>query len=273
MIGHPVAHSLSPAIHAAAFAATGLDWTFVAFDVAPADGPLAVDAMRRLGIAGMSVTTPHKESVISALDELTPAARALGAVNCISWNGERLVGDNTDGDGLLLSLRHDLAIDVAGRRCAVLGAGGAARSVIAALVAAGADDVVVVNRSHDRAVTAAAVGGARARVGTAADVEAASLVINATTVGMGTPDRPDASMPISPDTVHAGAFAVDLVYHPLETPWLAALRSRGVDASNGLGMLVGQAALAFRRWTSLDAPYDAMSAAAAESLHREARRA
>jgi len=248
-------------IQCAAFDATGLDWTFVAFDVSPDDGPGAVDAMRRLNLAGLSVTMPHKSSVIEALDDLTDAARALGAVNCIYREGDRLVGDNTDGDGLLRSLRHDLDIEVRDRRCLVVGAGGAGRSVIAALGRAGAADIVVVNRSADRGAAAAAAGGDRARVGTVEDAATASVIVNATSMGM---EGASAGLPVPPELVPASSIVVDLVYHPLETRWLAELRARGVRSVNGVGMLVGQAALAFERWTGLEAPYEAMSAAVAD---------
>lgn len=265
MIGHPVAHSLSPAIHRAAFEATGLDWTCVAFDVAAGHGGDAVSAMRTLGLAGLSVTMPHKSAVIPALDDLSDVAQALGAVNCISWDGPRLVGDNTDGAGLLTSLRNDLAYDVADRRCAVIGAGGAARSVIAALGAAGASEVVVINRSSDRAAAAAALAGRSGRVGSLADLNAASLVINATPLGMAGTDGA-AALPAPVEAVDADAVVVDLVYHPLVTPWIDALRQRGVTVRNGVGMLVGQASLAFERWTGVAAPYAAMLSAVEAQL-------
>ena len=135
LIGSPVAHSLSPAIHNAAFAGTG--WTYVAFDVAPGAAGAALDAMRVLGIAGYSVTTPHKEAVAAAVDELAPAARALRSVNTVVNAGDRLVGHSTDGDGFVASLAA-AGVTVAGARVAIAGAGAAARSVVDALGRAGA---------------------------------------------------------------------------------------------------------------------------------------
>lgn len=260
VIGHPVSHSLSPLIHQAAFEATGLDWTCVAFDVADGRAEDAVNAMRTLGLAGMSVTMPHKAAVMAALDDLSDAARALAAVNCIYWEGAHLVGDNTDGAGLLVSLRHDLACEVRNRRCVVIGAGGAARSVIAALAGGGAADIAVINRSSERAEFAALLGGGVGRIGTPDDLGRASLVINATPLGMSGTDTV-AVMPAPVEAIAADAVVVDLVYHPLRTPWVDALGDRGVTVRNGVGMLVGQASLAFERWTGVAAPYDAMAAA------------
>ena len=183
LIGSPVSHSLSPVIHQAGFDAAGVDWSYAAFDVAPGDGAAAVVAMRILGIAGMSVTMPHKHEVIAALDRLDPAAAALQSVNTISWSGDELVGSSTDGAGFVASLA-DAGVTVDGVSVAVIGAGGAARSVIDALGRAGASTIVVVNRTPQRAERAAELA-AVARVGSADEISAADLVVNATNVGMG----------------------------------------------------------------------------------------
>ncbi|HVT76801.1 MAG TPA: shikimate dehydrogenase, partial [Acidimicrobiales bacterium] len=143
VIGDPVRHSLSPAIHNAAFAEAGLDWVFVAFEVADGEAPTAIAGARALGIDGLSVTMPHKATVIEALDRLSPTAAALGAVNAIVREGTEFVGHSTDGAGLIDSLAYDEGFAVAGKKCAVLGAGGAARAVILALADAGAEEVVV----------------------------------------------------------------------------------------------------------------------------------
>lgn len=253
VIGSPVAHSRSPAIHQAAFDALGLDWTYVAFDVPVGGVAAAIGGMRALGLGGLSVTMPHKAAVAACVDRLTPDAAALGAVNCVYRDGDELVGDNTDGGGFLWSLEQ-AAVTVAGQRVCVLGAGGAARAVIRAVAGAGSSEVVVVNRSAERAATAALLAGSVGRVGTDADVAAAAVVINATPVGMG-------GDPGSPATVTAGQVAVDLVYHPPVTPFLAAAAAAGATTVGGIGMLVGQAALAFERWTGVAAPYAVMEAA------------
>ena len=269
VIGDPVRHSLSPCLMNAAFAETGLDWTCVAMEVPEGRAPGALEGMRAMGLGGLSVTMPHKAAVVSCLDDLTPGAGALGAVNCIVPDGDNLVGHNTDGAGFLAGLRHDAGFDVAGRRAVVLGAGGAARAVVQALAQAGAAEVAVANRTIGRAVEAAELAGPTGRVlepsmvGEA--VAGADLVINATSVGMAGADD---GRPVDPGLVAAGAVAVDLIYHPAETVWLAALRARGVEAHNGLSMLVHQAAHAFTLWTGLEAPVAAMDAAARAALAR-----
>ena len=262
VIGNPIRHSLSPTLYNAAFGALELDWAYVAFEVAAGEGAAAIDAARVLGIDGLSVTMPHKEEVIPALDRLTPAAAALGAVNVVVREGSELVGDSTDGPGFVDALRDDEGLDPAGRRCVVVGAGGAARAVTRALAEAGAVEVVVVNRSAPRAEAAVALAGGVGRVGTDADVRDADIVVNGTPVGM----AHMAGLPFDPELLHAGQLLVDLIYHPPVTALLAAAHDRGVTAVNGLGMLIHQAARAFRLWTGQDAPLDAMSAAAISAL-------
>ena len=260
---------MSPCLMNAAFAETGLDWTCVAMEVPEGRASGALEGMRALGIGGLSVTMPHKAAVASGVDDLTSGAGALGAVNCVVPDGDRLVGHNTDGAGFLEGLRHDAGLDVAGRRAVVLGAGGAARAVVHALGLAGAVEVAVANRSAGRAVTAAELAGAAGRALEPSSlrdaVAGADLVVNATPVGMA---GSGAGHPVDPDLVAAGAVAVDLIYHPAETAWLAALRGRGVEAHNGLSMLVYQAAHAFTLWTGVEAPVAAMDAAARAALAR-----
>ena len=157
VIGDPVRHSLSPTLHNAAFDALGVDARSLAFPVADGDGPAAVDAMRVLGIRGLSVTMPHKEAVLAAADRCAVQAEALAAANCLINDDGVITAHNTDGDGLVRSLRVENDTDPSGARVVVLGAGGAARSVIEALGRAGAADVVVVNRTEARAERAAAL--------------------------------------------------------------------------------------------------------------------
>ena len=272
VIGWPARHSLSPTILNAAFAAAGADWVYLAFEVPEGRAAEAVAAMRALGLGGLSVTMPHKAAVHDAVDERTPVAADLGAVNCVFWRGDRLVGDNTDGDGFLDALRHDHGIDVAGRRCVLVGAGGAGRAVARALGAAGAAEVAVVNRSPGPAARAAALAGPAGRVGVPADVGAADVVVNATPLGMGTArgDEP-APLPVDPQALRPAQVVVDLVYHPVDTPLLAAARRRGAAAVDGVSMLVHQGARAFRRWTGEPAPVSAMAAAARRELTRRAQ--
>jgi shikimate dehydrogenase len=265
VIGQPIRHSLSPILYNAAFRALELDWAFMAFEVAPGEGAAAVDAARVLGLDGLSVTMPHKEAVIPALDRLSPAAAALGAVNVVVREGSELVGDSTDGAGFVDALKDDEGYDAAGRTCAVVGAGGAARAVVRALAEAHAAEIVIINRTPERAEAAAALAGGVGRVGVDADIRDVDIVVNGTPVGM----THMAGLPFDPDLLREGQLVVDLIYHPPITPLLAAARERGLTAINGLGMLIHQAARAFRLWTGHDAPLDAMSAAAVRALTRD----
>jgi shikimate dehydrogenase len=258
VIGHPVRQSLSPALHNAAFSAAGLDWRYVAFDVAPGAAGAALAAMQTLGIAGLSVTMPHKEDVAAAVDVLAPAAAALRSVNTVARDGAgRLVGHSTDGDGFVASLAA-AGVGVAGARVVVLGAGGAARSVVDALGRAGADDIAVVNRTAAKAADAAALA-ASGRVGSIDDVRAATIVVNATSVGMGSDE-----MPLDPALLRPGQVVADLVYHPLQTALLCAATAAGCTPVDGLGMLVHQAVLQQQIWTGIR-PDPAVMRAAAES--------
>lgn len=262
VIGSPVRHSRSPVLANAAFGGAGLDWTLVALEVEPGRGAAAVDAARTLGIGGLMVTMPHKADVIAALDRLTPTASALGAVNSVAWDGDELVGDNTDGLGLVASLRVDEGIDLAGRRCVLFGAGGAARSVARALGQSGAIDVAVVNRTRANAEVAAALAGPVGRVGDAHDVTDADLVVNASSVGMGADENAAGPLPVGAELLRPTQVVVDLVYEPLRTPLLTVAASCGARSVDGLGMLVHQAALSIRRWTGVEADVAAMAAAA-----------
>jgi shikimate dehydrogenase len=266
VIGHPVGHSLSPVMHNAAFRSLGLDWVYLAFDVAPGDAAAALAGMRALGIEGLSVTIPHKEAMAQAVDVLSPLAETLGAVNTVIRDpAGRLRGENTDGPGFLRSLREDEGFDPGGRRCLVLGAGGAARAVVKALADAGATEVVVAGRTRTRVQSVAALAGECGRVGVAADAGEADLVVNATPLGM-VGEATLGQLPVDPAHLGPGQLVVDLVPNPAVTALVEAARERGAVAVNGIGMLVHQAALAFRMWTGQDAPVAAMSAAALAEL-------
>lgn len=264
VIGYPVRHSLSPAMHNAAFAELTLDWVYVACEVAPGAVAAAFAGARALGIGGLSVTIPHKAAALAEVDEATPTARAVGAVNTVVFGGDgRLLGENTDGPGFLASLA-DEGFDPSGRRCAVVGAGGAARAVVHALAGAGAAEVVVVNRSPDRAKATAGLAGGAGRVGVAADIEGVDLVVNATPLGLAGGD-PEV-LPVAPDLLGAGQLVVDLVPNPAVTPLMRAALARGARVAGGLGMLVHQGALAFELWTGRLAPLGVMRAAAVQAL-------
>jgi len=266
LIGSPVEHSLSPVIHQAAFDAADVPWSYAAFDVAAGHADAALGAMRTLGLAGLSVTMPHKHDVAAAVDRLDAAAAALRSCNTVSWNGDELVGSSTDGAGLVASLAED-GIDVAGTKVAVIGAGGAARSVIDALGRAGAGSIRVVNRTPERAASACRLA-AVAAVGDADDIARADVVVNASSVGMGVDPssaRPD-DLPCDPALFDPGQVVVDLVYHPLLTAWLAEAERAGARAVDGLGMLIHQAALQQEIWLARRPDVRVMRRAAEEAL-------
>jgi shikimate dehydrogenase len=258
IIGDPVTHSRSPAIHNAAFAALGLDWVYVAFPVPRGKGAAALDAVRTLGLAGLNVTMPHKPEVAAACNELSDSARALESVNTVVNRDGVLFGDSTDGPGLLAALR-DEGVDVRSAGVLVLGAGGAARAIVHALGAAGARVTIAARRADAGAYAARLAPDAH--VVDFADVDdavhSASLIVNATPIGMaGEPP------PISVAALQPTQFVYDTVYHPSPTPLLEAAAARGIPHAGGLGMLVHQAALAFTLWTGEAAPLAVMSAAA-----------
>lgn len=268
VIGDPVTHSLSPVIHNAAFGHLGLDWVYVAFPVARGRGAAAVGAARDLGLGGLNVTMPHKADVAAGCDDLSADAAALGAVNTVVIRPDgTALGDSTDGAGFLAAVAGD-GIALAGRRVLVLGAGGAARAVVLALGRAGAS-VTVAARKLEAAKVAAALapdGGAVRLADAAGLCPSHDVVVNATPLGMAG-ELP----PLDPLLLGPAHAVVDLVYHPAETPLLAAARSRGATTQNGVPMLVHQAARSFTLWTGVEAPVDAMAAAARAALAARVR--
>lgn len=263
VVGSPVRHSLSPALHNAAFAAGGLDWIFVAFETL--DGHGIIPAMKALDLAGLAVTTPHKQIVARTVDAVDPATGALDSVNTVCRRDDGTTfGTSTDGEGFVASLRA-AGVEPAGATVAVLGAGAAARSIIDALGRHGIVDLAVINRSSERARTAAALARC-ARVADADAVRDAQIVVNATSVGMDSGE-----LPCDPALLHDAQVVADIVYHPLETALLAAARRVGAATIDGLGMLVHQAALQHRLWTGF-VPDTAVMRAAAETELASRRR-
>lgn len=268
VVGDPIAHSLSPAIHNAAFESAGLDWVMVALRVDRSRGASIIPAFRTLDLVGLAVTAPHKQAVAHGVDRLDPAAGALDSVNTVYRQGESVAGTSTDGDGFVAGLA-EAEVDLAGRSVAVLGAGGAARSVIDALARAGVGRIAVINRTPENAVIAARLTPCASAVAADDAAEAvadADLVVNATTVGMGTAAIDQ--MPVAADLLRRDHVVADLVYHPLETALLRSARAAGAHCVDGLGMLVHQAALQQRLWTGTDPDLVAMREAAHSALDR-----
>ncbi len=272
VIGWPVKHSLSPAMHNAAFATLGLDWTYVPLPVYPDHLGEAVRGLRGLGFAGANVTVPHKQAVLAHLDEVSHTAQVIGAVNTIVVRDGSLHGDNTDAAGFIASLR-DASFDPSGTYCALLGAGGAARAVAHALAEAGALQVCIYNRSfaHARNLCldmAKFHPDVRFEAASLGDVSAigddTDLLVNTTSLGMW-PDTETSPWP-QEVSIPGHLTVCDLVYNPQETLFLAQARAAGVETVDGLAMLVYQGAVAFELWTGHPAPLTIMREACLEVL-------
>jgi shikimate dehydrogenase len=278
LIGWPVAHSRSPAMQNAAFAALGLNYAYVPLPVSPGRVNEAVRGLAALGFAGANVTVPHKEAVLAYLDEISPVSRAIASTNTLVVRADGTIyGDSTDGAGFLADLRaHE--VEPAGQRVLLLGAGGAARAVACALATTGAA-VAVANRTPERAealckAVQAAVPGAQVAAfplpGALPDLAAgATLVVNATSLGLhgaGEVVAWDPAVPFRP-----GQVVYDLVYSPAAgqrtlTPFLALAAAAGAHVLDGLGMLVQQGARSFEIWTGHPAPLEEMFQAVLENM-------
>ncbi len=254
VIGHPVAHSRSPAVHNAAFRALGMDAVFVALDIDPSSLGRAVDGFRAQKLLGVSVTVPHKQAVAPLCDELAPSAVGAGAVNCLEIVGERVIGHNTDGAGLIDALARGLGMDVNGRRVVLLGGGGVARGVAAAMSAAGASEVMVVARDPGR------VAWCRARswdpAALARELSTVELLVDCTDTAL-SPESERARPPVPIAALPGSAAVVSLIYHR-RSALLEEAASRGLREMDGAWMLVHQAARAFAIWTGQPAPLEAM---------------
>jgi shikimate dehydrogenase len=263
VFGHPVRHSLSPRIHNAAFRSQGVDMVYLAFDVLPERLGPAIGGVRALGMRGVNLTVPHKETALSFLDDIDPLAARIGAVNTLVNENGRILGYNTDAAGFTAALRRLLPAGPRGLRCLLLGAGGAARAVLAALVDEEVAAVWNYNRTFERAVDlcrSAAVWGHTAcqpigenRLREA--VSTADLIVNATSVGLGGSVK---EFVIPVDTFHSDHVVVDLVYGFGPTALVEAARGRGAVAADGKEMLVMQAASSYQLWTGLEPPIEAM---------------
>jgi shikimate dehydrogenase len=254
VLGWPVAHSRSPAMHAAAFAALGLtDWTYQLLPVPPELFDETVRALPAAGFAGANVTLPHKLAALALADEASPAARAIGAANTLLFDRGSIRAENTDAPGLLAAL----PLDPAGRSALVLGAGGSARAVVWALRQSGAE-VAVWNRTPARAEALVRELGGRVATG----AEPADFLLNCTAAGLHEPTRDPThtfkSLPLNADELGEYACVVDLVYRDAPTPLIEAARRAGAEVVDGLEILVAQGAVSFELWTGRQAPVEAM---------------
>ncbi len=271
VLGHPVSHSRSPAMQNAALAAMGIDGVYVAFDVPPESLGAAVRGLKALGAGGVNCTVPHKEAVIEFCDELDEEAALLGAVNTLVFKDERILGHNTDGYGFLADLRSE-GWNGEGETALVLGAGGAARAIVASLGRI-CGRVVIANRTGERAEALAAefnkkLGAANRKahleaIGFSAEdlgrcaIEA-DLIVNTTTLGMKGASGGEEMPPVPVESFRGGQLVYDLIYNPLETRLLREARAAGAQGMHGAGMLAHQGARALELWTGHEAPAELM---------------
>ncbi len=269
IFGWPVAHSKSPQMHEAAARALGIALRYERFEVAPEDFFEAVRAKHAAGIDGYNLTVPHKVAIMSLVDEVAPAARAIGAVNTVVRRGGRYLGDNTDARGFVRSL-EDAGVELSGANVVVLGAGGAARAAVVGLADAGAAEIRVLSRRPAQSealcqslASAVHCGLQAAPLGEAGrHFGGASLLVQATSATLESNPGAQAfadSLPI--EALPEGAAVVDMVYKPLETTLLARANARGLPTIDGLGMLLHQGAIAFEMWTGFAPSLDVMRSA------------
>lgn len=275
IIGYPIGHSLSPLMQNAAFEAMGLEYCYLPLEVPPRQVGPAIRAVQRLGFCGFNVTIPHKQRVMRFLNELSPEARFIGAVNTVEIRAGRLIGHNTDGRGFVRAFAEEAGRSVRGSQVLILGAGGAARAVAFQIALEGAAMVVIANRSRSKAEALVrelrnTIRGCAATVlpwesaALRAGAHQAGIVINATSVGMNPTDP--ALLPagvLRPDQV-----VCDLIYRPPMTALLRQARAVGAKAINGLGMLVYQGVLSFEIWTGQRPPVEVMRETLVQAVRR-----
>jgi shikimate dehydrogenase len=271
VFGHPVAENPTVVMIEAAFAELGLNWRYLTIEVLPQDLAAAMQGMRAFNMRGVNLTIPHKVAVLEHLDEVKPAAALIGAVNTVVRDGDRLIGENTDGKGFMTALTGDAGFDPKGKRVVVLGAGGAARAIAVELSLAGAERLTVVNRSPERGQELVALLSDRTPVqadfvrwaGSYAVPAGTDLLVNATSIGLfpNVDDRPE----IAYESIVPGMVVCDVIIAP-STPFLDEARRHGARTVDGLGMLVYQGAIGFRLWTGIEAPAKVMYDALAKAL-------
>jgi shikimate dehydrogenase len=271
VIGDPIEHTLSPTIHNAAFNHLGLDFVFLAFRVKAADLENAIRGMRGLGIHGLNVTMPHKNTVTAYLDEMDPAVKFLGSANTILNKDGKFSGFNTDGVGALKALREN-GVELAEKKVLLLGAGGAAKAIAFSL-AKEVNELVVLNRADEKAKEVAerltrtlgkkVVGGSLSAEAVAENLQDSDVLINATSVGM----HPEANQSIVPSRLLRSDLTVmDVVYNPVETKLAKDAKVAGARVISGVEMLIYQGAASFEIWTGRAAPVEVMRKAALRKL-------
>lgn len=257
VIGDPIDHSLSPNIHNAAFKALNMDCTYIAYRIPRGELEDGIASLRKINISGFNVTIPHKIEVLKYLDGMSDECRTIGAANTVSNEDGRLVGYNTDMDGFLAPIKQR-GISVKGQSVLLLGAGGAARAIVAGFAKEGAGRITISSRTKERADELARfAAGLGMEAGTVPLEDAGKnryrFVVNATPVGL----RNEPS-PISTDMIDSECIVYDIIYMPMNTDLITQSKKRGATIIYGYEMLLGQAAMAFEIWHKVNAPYDAM---------------
>ena len=266
VLGYPVAENPTCVMQEAGFAALGLQWRYLTMEVKPDALPDAMRGLRALGMRGINLTIPHKVAVMALLDDIAPDAKLIGAVNTVRRDGDRLIGENTDGKGFLRGLRES-GIEPRGKRVVVLGAGGAARAITVELALAGAAELIVINRSVERGQ--ALVADLKSRTGANAKFKAwdatyaigpeTDVLVNATSIGL-YPDI-DATPDVDLKSAQPELLVCDVIPNPPETRLIQAARALGLKTLTGLPMLVYQGTIGFEMWTGQPAPEAAMKRA------------
>lgn len=254
VIGDPIAHSLSPAMHNKELKELGIDAYYHPFRIEGKDLKTAVEGMKVIGVEGFNVTIPHKTAIIPFLDKVDPLAKAIGAVNTVVREGDHFVGYNTDGVGFVEALKEDWKKDLNGERALIIGAGGAAKAIYYTLLSIGVKRVDICNRTLHKAEELIAAQPYEADSKAIpldvaeTNIDEYSLVIQTTSIGMA--PEIDKS-PISLKGIRPSAFVSDIIYNPNKTLFLNQAAQEGAKTQNGLGMLVYQGALAFEKWTNV----------------------
>ena len=268
VLGSPIRHSASPAMHNAAFAALGLNWRYLAFEVDPKNLRAAIEGARAMNFVGLNLTVPHKLLAVDMVDELDASAKAWGAVNTIKFENGRAIGFNTDADGLEISLRMDLAVELRGAKVLMLGAGGAAHAAALKLAREKVAELFLVNRTASKAEEIAVeikkqFSSVKVSVGyPKAEVD---LILNATSLGLKLEDN--SPLDEKQFSLKQTRAVYDMIYKPAETKLLVAAKAAGCKTANGIGMLVHQGANAFKLWTGQPAPVAVMRRAVEGSVY------
>ncbi|WP_418792318.1 shikimate dehydrogenase [Phosphitispora sp. TUW77] len=266
LIGYPVEHSFSPAMHNAAFGRNNLDYVYVPFCVKPEELSQAAAGIRGLNLAGVNVTIPHKAAIMEFLDDLAPEAKLIGAVNTIVVRDGKLIGHNTDAPGFVAALRKEAAVEPAGKQVTIIGAGGAARAVAIQLALEGVGkitlsspfpkEIIPIKKAITSATATLVAEACWDETAISMAAVNSDIVINTTPLGMhpNTNDMP----PISFAEIPEGVLVCDLIYNPGETMFLKKAKEQGLPVMNGIGMLLYQGVIAFELWTGSEAPVETM---------------